>query len=488
MSDFDNKAFTGTPAENNQSIPASAASSGSKSPFAEQTVPPCNIPPRYIEKPKNVYTLRHFIFALLALVLGSFWYNCIFVFDLDVAEAVREKLPLLASSFPVTVFAVLFAVFGVGYFVSAKKKIGTESIFFLTMTLLYALRFSFFGMSDEMYGVAMLAIHLYALLFIASVGRTAPLCDSDIILNSVKAVFAAPFISFHTLAVSLFAPLKNRDAEKSKKNGLIAAYVLIGLAVSVPTVLIAASLLSSDVLFRDFTVDISRFLEDVFGDFRISDFINIITILVSAFLFGAFYSSENGKPAYKCGSQKGLSPIIANTVLISLAVLYSLYAAAQTGILTGKLPDGETYAIYARTGFFQLCEAAVVNGIVLYLAKLFTTDKGNPKLFTALCHVLCGFTLFVVAVNCAKMLLYISVYGFTPKRFYTLWMFALLLVLFVMVHIKLAKPGFNLSRTATVFVSVMLLVLFLVDFPSISDCLNARYGYEITSFAYYSSI
>ena len=170
---------------------------------------------------------------------------------------------------------------------------------------------------------------------------------------------------------------------------------------------------------------------------------------------------------------------IIKTVLVSLLAVYLLYAVSQiTGfciIITGKLPEGMTYASFARSGFFELCIVACINGAVLFYSSILSSFKDGEKQGTWLKYLLTGFTLFLVVTAASKMCLYISAYGLTPKRFYTLWFMALLAVIFVMTLFKLKNNAFKLSRYSVYVSCAFLIVLFMIDFRWLSEYINSRY-------------
>lgn len=105
----------------------------------------------------------------------------------------------------------------------------------------------------------------------------------------------------------------------------------------------------------------------------------------------------------------------------ALCGLYGLFVAFQArylaGALAGALPPGFTYAAWARQGFFQLLQAALLNGCVLAAAWLTARRGARLGLLRGLCGALCVLTELLLATAGAKLGLYVAAYGWTGQRF-----------------------------------------------------------------------
>jgi two-component system, OmpR family, sensor histidine kinase BaeS len=82
---------------------------------------------------------------------------------------------------------------------------------------------------------------------------------------------------------------------------------------------------------------------------------------------------------------------------------------------------GLTYAVYARSGFFQLLWVAVltVGGLLMLRAVTDRSDPTSARRFAVLSCVVCGLTLLIVAVAIRRLVLYSDVYGLTMLRLYS---------------------------------------------------------------------
>ena len=104
---------------------------------------------------------------------------------------------------------------------------------------------------------------------------------------------------------------------------------------------------------------------------------------------------------------------------------------------TGVLPQGFSYAEYAREGFFQLCSVSVINLVITAVVILFMQRQGSGSTLVRrlICILFSLFTLVLIATALAKMGMYIESYGLTQKRVYASWLMLVLAVVFVLIPI-----------------------------------------------------
>lgn len=406
------------------------------------------------------YNGYHALFALISLIIGSLYYRLI---------ETRQ-----------VVFTVLFCLYAGSFFLIQRKKLSREAIILMLATIAYSFRTSIYEY-DIISGLAFVVMHITALLFIASATRS---IADDIIVNTVKAVIQAPFSSFFKLPVCIvkFISEKKRiktDKEKCAEN---VAYIIIGLFVSIPVILVVTKLLNSDRFFDNFMSDLSAFINGIQLDFSFFSYFNIITVLVSLFVFGALYSSDTKKnKEIKIYQKCNIPFMIIATLMVLLIVIYAIFVISQLDgyicMIIGKLPENITFSEFARSGFFELCAVSCINGIILYVSNGFSEKDKGKKALKIFSYIIVIFTLFLIFTAASKMVYYISAYGFTPKRFYTLWFMLLLTIIFVFCILWLKKTEFKISRYSLYLILVMLLILFFVDFESISKSLNLWLGY-----------
>ena len=259
-------------------------------------------------------------------------------------------------------------------------------------------------------------------------------------------------------------------------------YIIVGLCISLPVVLIVSGLLGSDGFFDNFINDVLVFLNNFRLSFRVSVHFNIITVLVSLFLFGALYSSDTEKYSEVKIYKKCCIPFaMMATLMVLLSLIYAVFVISQLDgyicMIMRRLPEGLTFADVARSGFFELCAVACINGVVLYVANGFSGRDAGAKALKVFSYIIVVFTLFLIFTAASKMIYYISAFGFTPKRFYTLWFMLLLTVIFVFGILWLKNKEFKISKYSVYITLFMLLILLFVDFKGISYSLNLWLGY-----------
>ena len=429
------------------------------------------------ERKKYIYTKVHGIFAILTLILGSVWYRWLFYYH---SNGIFKECRALGITF----FTVLFFGITISFFRLRKKEIGKDSFIIMCATLIFSIRFALYPTDTDSF-IAFLSffvLHISALLFLYCIGTKNAL--DKIIGSTFKCVFVAPFASFHRIFVSFSAffkfrkPATEEEKQKSKKLLINISLVLLTLFCLIPILTIVLSLLFSDGFFSDYLGSISDFINGIEFSFRIRNYVNPITILVSMYIYGAMFSADkkqNEKPdnTHNCTV---LPAIVSKTVLISLIIIYILFTIAQIDgfahMFMGILPEGVTYAEFARSGFFEICAVACINGGVLFLLEILTHREDSSKKIPASKILLLTLTILLIFTAAAKMTMYITAYGFTPKRFYTLWFMLLLTVLFIMTFFKLRNSSFKLSRCSVYVTLAFLTVLFLVDFEWVSVYLN----------------
>lgn len=234
-----------------------------------------------------------------------------------------------------------------------------------------------------------------------------------------------------------------------------AGYIMIGLAISVPLLLIVLALLSSaDVFFFNITMKI-------FGSINLPNIMNIIFRIGFMFFFSYMLIS------YLCKKQineevkncRTGEPVIAITVTALLTGVYLIFSVVQiVGLFLGKLqlPDGYTYAGYARQGFFQLLAVSVLNLIIVLVCISYFRASGVLKvILTAMSFC----TFIMIASSAMRMVIYIRFYYLTFLRLLVLWSLALLAVLFIGILVNIYVEKLPLFRYSMVVVTVFYLAL-----------------------------
>lgn len=236
-------------------------------------------------------------------------------------------------------------------------------------------------------------------------------------------------------------------------------YVLLGILIGLPMLLIVTYLLSSaDQIFSEIVGTPFRELmsEVVFSP---NVFLVILLLLLGFLGIYSFLSSLtlNNMPSWK-QKQNKINPIIAITFISMITAVYLIFCGIQMIFLFSGgllLPEGYTYAEYAHQGFFQLLFVCIFNLIlVISCLAIFQVNK----ILKTLLLVFSGCTYIMIASSTCRMLLYISTYHLTFLRVLVLWFLAMLVFLMAGVIISILKENFKLFGYCTTVVMVCYLI------------------------------
>lgn len=247
-------------------------------------------------------------------------------------------------------------------------------------------------------------------------------------------------------------------------------YVLLGLFITVPIFLIVSALLSSaDALFRQMTENLVLAVNfgNVFGVI-----FSILFWYFAVYMLMANLCRRNVTEQVK--DHRNGEPILAITVTSALTLMYLVFSAIQIfGLFLGRmeLPDGYTYAKYAREGFFQLLAVSIMNlAIVLICMSFFRESKPLKVILTLMS--LC--TFIMIASSAMRMILYVQTYNLTFLRIFVLWVLTVLFLLFMGVVIQIFRKEFPLFRYCMTVVTV-----FYIGFAfSHPDLIVAKFNLE----------
>lgn len=242
--------------------------------------------------------------------------------------------------------------------------------------------------------------------------------------------------------------------QKGNKNKTV-GYVILGGIIAIPLLALVIVLLGeADAVFRQWT---ARFFENL-------NLANIFNVLFRiAFIFFASYMlvSYSCKKSIKeevKDRRKG-EPALAITVTGLLSVIYLLFSGIQIIYLfLGKmqLPEGYTYAMYAREGFFQLLAVSILNLIIVLVSLSYFKENRILKVILTIMS-LCTFIMIVSSA--LRMIIYIQYYYMTFLRIFVLWALVVLFLLFAGVIISIYREKFPLFRYSMVVVTVLYMLL-----------------------------
>ena len=274
-----------------------------------------------------------------------------------------------------------------------------------------------------------------------------------------------------------------------KRNWLKAALlVLLGLGLALIPLFIVVNLLQYDEAF-------SKLLDSLFSEslpeavFERILFL-MLAVVMAALLMSCLFGSRThalsavldqaGVETFR-RRRRFLPLVVSAAMLIPLLLVYGLFFFSQlpvyTSAFTGVLPQGYTYADYAREGFFQLCAVCAINGALYLFVTLFTKREKGEGVRRALLTVLCLCSLILAATALSKMVLYVRTYGLTTKRVYASWAMIVLVAAFLLALIGAYWKRLNLVRSLFCLFVLLFGFLCLCDTNALIASYNVR-AYE----------
>lgn len=244
-----------------------------------------------------------------------------------------------------------------------------------------------------------------------------------------------------------------KEKDKTQKNGSL-KYVLLGLVIAVPLlIVILALLLSADAVF-------SELFGRMLGDIDLETLFLMFLMALAVYLFS--YSFIRGLVTYrmpqKPAKEKSGEPVAAITFTSLVALIYLIFCIIQVVYLfmgNMQLPEGLTWAAYARQGFFQLLFVCLINLVMVLLClALFKESRVLKAILTAISLM----TYILIASSAYRMMLYIQNYYMTFLRLLVLWALAVIGILFAGVIVFIYKKEFPLFGYSTAVVTICYLV------------------------------
>lgn len=415
---------------------------------------------------KSKYDFLRFdrLFAVIAFALGYVY---------------AEYGFLISSGFAPASFWLGFTLMLFAYASVTKTKISASGYSTLALAAVFSIGFVFCSspLPALCCTLAAFACIMYSMLTVN--GKNNDFLGGRITFDMLKSVFSIPFAALGAVWYALF------ERRKTGKRSALAGKIILGLLLAIiPTAMVLILLRSADAAFSSMT--------DSLFDINVGDAFDfvgsfILGIPVAMYVFASVWGSKH-RPKDElyddehCDRITNRTRIIPSvtvyTAVIPLIIVYVLFFVSQSAYflsaLSNLLPENYTYAEYARSGFFELCGVAVINFIIICAVTLFTkkeTEK-EPALARILKGIICIFTEVLIAIDIAKMSMYIREYGLTQKRVYTTLFMILLAVIFLAV---LAKQLLGKIKI-TAFCVVSVLVFCGIMVFGRTDAFIAKYN------------
>ena len=413
-----------------------------------------------ISKGENIISKEN-VFILIGSIILAVIYNILFY----------EKK--LGVSYPVFVLVL----YGVLLF-TLRDKIEFKISFGTILTLpIIMLSLTYFFFSNWVFRVLNFMI-IPSLIFVQTLlitnNNDYKWFDMRFLFDFLNAIFVRTLAHIFK-PFNLVSEIIKRKPNSTKAS--VISKVVIGLIISVPLVGVVVGLLSeADQVFSHFVSNIT----DLFIKMNIGGLFAqlIIGFLVAIIAFSYLWSLYNKKDrntsrviedSFKI--KKIWDPIIIITILLSVNLIYVIFTAIQFTYLFGSiealLPEGVTYAEYARRGFFELVAVTIINVSILISIINFTKNDNTiiAKILRILNSLLIVSTMVMLLSAHFRMSLYEQEFGYTYLRVFTHGFMIFIFVILIATLIKACMDKFLLLKSYIVvaLIAYLLMNYFNVD-------------------------
>ena len=316
----------------------------------------------------------------------------------------------------------------------------TETVFWYGITFLAGLT-ACFGPNEllSLFGMHLSAV--YSVLVSNNVllgGGTSGFLPADLI----SGFCVRPFAGFPNVVLDW--RFFGKSSDEGAGSGVRIKSLIGGIVF---TVLMCGLLLMSIGFMAMIDADLAHVIESVLnGLFSYLNFKTVAEIIVRMifavpvcfYLYGLISRSASsdgkneGKVASVLNSLRAKGKTVSSTlVYIAAGVFVAAYALFfvkrlmyMLGGFTGTVPEGMLVSHYAREGFFELVGIMAVNMCVyLAITLLGKTDEGGrfSKAARVLVTMLMSESIVFAVVAMSKLVLYYSIYGYTPLRILAMW-------------------------------------------------------------------
>lgn len=222
------------------------------------------------------------------------------------------------------------------------------------------------------------------------------------------------------------AAIQNQEESEGKKEKQkrISA-IIIGIVIGLPLIALVLTLLcSADEVFRLMCSNIAEKLK-IYNwkiDEKVIQYIcYFIIVLFATYGITKYFNEKTDFNKVGNTQRKKADSVIAITFTSMIAVIYGLFCGIQIVSLfmgKAKLPEGMTYAAYAREGFFQLLFVCILNVLMVLICSGFFEKN---KILTGIMTFISLCTFIMIASSAYRMILYIAIYHLTILRVLVLW-------------------------------------------------------------------
>ncbi len=262
----------------------------------------------------------------------------------------------------------------------------------------------------------------------------------------IAPLFAMGYILYPFQSLERY--LKHRE---QKGKSTVMRHVWLGIAISLPLLVVLTILLvSADAVFRSLITELFRAIRFPRRPFWMC-LLLFVGIIAS---YGLLAYLADGQIADADADKKRWEPVVGISFLSVLTVLYLLFSTIQISYLfVGgfQLPEGYSYSLYAREGFFQLLVVCLINLVIILLC---ISRFREHRILKGVLTVFSCCTYIMIASSAMRMMLYVGMHHLTFLRLLVLWALVLLTVLLTGCIVTIYKNNFPLFQFAMVTVTV----------------------------------
>ncbi|WP_138206755.1 DUF4153 domain-containing protein [Haloimpatiens lingqiaonensis] len=298
-----------------------------------------------------------------------------------------------------------------------------------------------------------------------------------LIINVLDKIFKTVFLSitiFYRFCVEGLKDKKKNGHKKSYKNPNL-RHIFRGILISIPLLAIIIFLLSSaDMVFAGYFSHV----EDLFLNITFKNFIGhlCIIMLVTIYTFGLFLRlNYEDKLKDEKNSERKINweALTVLTIIVVVNFVYCIFSVVQFSYLyaggRGVLPEGITYAKYARKGFFELIIVTLINLTIVLLSKKYVKGK-NAKIeiwCNIVYSILIAFTYNMLFSAHYRMNLYEGAFGYTKLRIYVELFILLLSLIFAVVILGIWKCGVPILKYSFILAITMYCIMNFANLDKI---------------------
>lgn len=246
-----------------------------------------------------------------------------------------------------------------------------------------------------------------------------------------------------------------RSGERKKSDTV--KYIVIGVVVAIPFILVVLALLASaDAVFSSMLDSVCAVIGyDVFTIVWRAIKFFLFVLFIFLYVYGVYVRITSGLMDEPEKEGKGYVAVVGITFTGLLTFIYLIFSGVQILYLFSNslaLPEGYTYSQYAREGFFQLLAVAAINLlIVLFCMRHFKKSRVLDIVLT----MMSACTYIMLASSAVRMILYIKQYGLTYLRIEVLVGLLLIATIMAGVVVAIYRKSFPLAHYIILVVGVI---------------------------------